>query len=252
MRKQLILFTSITLLIVSFIVGMGREAEAKNADIPSPVGDIYVQDFAHVLTEQQKNELIHLGRQLDDKTKAQIAVLTVESLQNKTIEEYANQAFRKYRLGDQKLNNGVLLLVAVKDKSVRIEVGYGLEGALPDGKVGRILDDYTIPYLKENKPSAAVINTYKQLFNVVAQEYHINKKTDAKAYVASKHSMWLQIGIAVLIIILIILDNKFFGGTFTFMIINILSIFLRNGGGSGGNRKGGGGSSGGGGASRNW
>ncbi|MBU5873027.1 TPM domain-containing protein, partial [Vibrio cholerae O1] len=81
-------------------------------------------------------------------------------------------AFRQYGLGNKTMNNGVLLVVAVKDRKIRIEVGYGLEGALPDGKVGRILDQYAIPYLKENKPDAAVINTYKKL---AAEKLEINE-----------------------------------------------------------------------------
>ena len=60
------------------------------------------------------------------------------------------------------------------DRQVRIEVGYGLEGRIPDGKAGRILDEYAIPYLKENQPNQAVINTYERLANEVAAEYGVN------------------------------------------------------------------------------
>ena len=108
-----------------------------SAAVPKPQGDIYVQDFANLLDDSEKQELIQLGRTLEDQTKAQIAVLTVNSLEDQTPEEYALEAFRTYELGDKELNNGVLLLIANKDRKARIEVGYGLEGALPDGKVGQ-------------------------------------------------------------------------------------------------------------------
>lgn len=229
-----------------------------SAAVPKPQGDIYVQDFANLLDDSEKQELIQLGRTLEDQTKAQIAVLTVNSLEDQTPEEYALEAFRTYELGDKELNNGVLLLIANKDRKARIEVGYGLEGALPDGKVGRILDTYTIPYMQSNQPNEAVINTYKELFNVVSQEYQLNESTDSKAYVSevnneSGMATWKKLLIGAALVIFIIIDMTFFGGTFTYMLLHILSAFSRNGGGrGGGNRGGGGGSSGGGGASRGW
>ncbi len=228
-----------------------------SAAVPKPQGDIYVQDFAHLLNENEKQELIRLGRTLEDQTKAQIAVLTVNSLENQTPEEYALDAFRTYGLGDKELNNGVLLLIATEDRKARIEVGYGLEGALPDGKVGRILDTYTIPYMQSNQPNEAVINTYKELFNVVSEEYHLDEITDSKAYVSEENTeggmaTWKKLLIGAALIVFIIIDISFFGGTFTYMLLHILSAFSRRGGGGGGNRGGGGGSSGGGGASRGW
>lgn len=85
-------------------------------DIPNPVGDIYVQDFAHLLNDQEKADINQMGRKLDDETKAQVAILTVNSLGDSDVEEYANEAFRKYKLGDKKLNNGVLILLAKKEQ----------------------------------------------------------------------------------------------------------------------------------------
>ena len=228
------------------------------ANVPSPKGAIYVQDFANLLNEEEEQSLIQLGHVLDTQTKAQIAVLTVKSLEGQSLEEYALEAFRTYRLGDQKLNNGVLLLISTGDKKARIEVGYGLEGALPDGKVGRILDTYTIPYMNSNQPNEAVINTYKELFNVVSKEYHLNESTKPTVYVSSNESneggmaTWKKLLVGAVIIVFIIIDMTFFGGTFTFMLLNILSAFSRNGGGRGGGNRGGGGSAGGGGASRGW
>ncbi|GER72219.1 hypothetical protein BpPP18_02860 [Weizmannia acidilactici] len=212
-----------------------------------------------MLTDSQKQKLISLGRQLDDKTKAQVAVLTVDTIgKNTTIETFSNQAFRQYGLGDKKMNNGVLIVLAVKDKKIRIEVGYGLEGALPDGKVGRILDQYAMPYLKEGKEDAAVVNTYKKLANETAKEYNANIQSKPQAYEppptnqASPLSFWKQVLIGLGVLVLILIDFKFFGGTLTYFLLNILSMFFHGGGGRGGGSKGGGGSSGGGGASRGW
>ncbi|WP_258921409.1 TPM domain-containing protein [Heyndrickxia coagulans] len=257
--KRAALITAVFLALLFAVCTAVPSARAA-AGIPKPAGDIYVQDFAGVLTDSQKQELVSLGRQLDEQTKAQVAVLTVDTTGKDTnIDAYANKAFRQYGLGNKTMNNGVLLVVAVKDRKIRIEVGYGLEGALPDGKVGRILDQYAIPYLKENKPDAAVINTYKKLAAETAKEYNVNLQAHPKAYErpssaqASPYSFWKQILIGLGILILIFIDFKFLGGTMTYFLLNILMMFFRGGGsGGGGGSKGGGGSSGGGGASRGW
>lgn len=122
---------------------------AAQPNIPKPVGDIYVQDFAGVLDDQEKSELIELGKRLDDATKAQIAVLTVDSMEGSEIEEYSVDAFRSFKLGDAELNNGVLIVLAKEEQKIRIEVGYGLEGAITDIRTGQILDNVAIPELKK-------------------------------------------------------------------------------------------------------
>jgi uncharacterized protein len=232
--------------------------------IPDPAGDIYVQDFANVLSENEKQELIELGTYLDDQTEAQIAVLTVQSLENETVEEYALEAFRQYGLGGKKHDNGVLLLLALDERKIKVEVGYGLEGALPDGKIGRILDSYALPYLENNEINLAIVNTYKQLFNEVAKEYHLDQQADAEGFEYTETedgpSLLTVIIFTLIFLGIIFLDYRFLGGAFTLTLLRILAAILRNGGGRGGGgfgggsspRTGGGGSSGGGGASRGW
>mgnify|MGYP001114861027 CR=1 FL=1 len=227
------------------------------SDIPDPVGDIYVQDFAQILNEEEKSEIIGMAKKLDDETKAQVAVLTVNSLNDSTIEDFSNEAFRKYKLGDKELNNGILIVVAMKEKQVRIEVGYGLEGRVTDIKSGEILDNYTIPYLKEKKYDKAIVSTYKVVYNEVAKEYDLGKDFHQKVPKAPHSSKaesglnaWQVILIVIAVIILIILDFIFFKGAITEAVLYML-LSARGGGGDG-PRGGGGGSSGGGGASRGW
>ncbi|PKG25483.1 TPM domain-containing protein [Niallia nealsonii] len=241
---------------VFFLFACGSTFAAENA-IPKPVGDIYVQDFAHLLSDDQKQELNQLGRTLEDKTTAQVAVLSVQTTGEKTIQEYANEAFRTYGIGDKQKNNGVLLVVAIKDRKVRLEVGYGLEGRIPDGKAGRILDEYALPYLQNEKPNKALIETYKVLVKEVYGEYGIEAPEGLAADKPVQQGtetgfpMWI---IIIIVVVLLFLDFKFFGGTITYAILSILSRGGRGGGGGygGGPRSGGGGSSGGGGAGRSW
>ncbi len=161
---------SFLLVIVTLFLFIGR-AFAEDIQIPAPVGDIYVQDFANVLNEQEKAELKSLGRTIEDQTTAQIAVLTVDTIGERPIEEFANEAFRKYGIGSAAEDNGVMLVLSLNERKVWIEVGYGLEGRIPDGKAGRILDEYTVPFLQKQQANRAIIETYKVLANEVLAEY---------------------------------------------------------------------------------
>lgn len=147
------------------------------ADFPELTNDIYVQDEVGILSEQQKEELRQLGRGLEDATTAQIMVLVVPTLEGEPIESYANEAFRHYGIGSEEENNGILVVLSLDEpnnREIYVEIGYGLEGALPDGKVGRILDDYAIPYLSQGNYSEGVINLYEVLYQEVAAEYQWN------------------------------------------------------------------------------
>ncbi|MUG45917.1 TPM domain-containing protein [Paenibacillus woosongensis] len=249
------------LILTIFIFAASSPSVSAVPKIPKPQGDIYVQDFEQLLTPEQTRYLLSLGRTLEDRTKAQIAVLTVPSLGDESIEEYSLQALRTYQLGDAKLNNGVLLLVSLGDnqpgnRQVRIEVGYGLEGALPDGKTGRILDQVTIPYIENQQPGQGIVETYKVLYNEVAKEYGADQELSPQEVAlpdsaASAEGGGLSPLWVIIIVAFIIIDIVFFRGTFTMLLLSILGRGGGfRGGGGGGFRGGGGGSSGGGGASR--
>ncbi|WP_353618668.1 TPM domain-containing protein [Bacillus sp. ISL-37] len=221
-------------------------AIAAPNEIPDPVGDIYVQDFANVLSENEEIQLKNIGRSIDDQTTSQIAVLTVDSIGESSIEEYSVEAYRKFGLGTEENDNGVLLVIAMQEKKIRIEVGYGLEGTIPDGKAGRILDEYAIPHLQNDQPNLAVMNTYQALANEVSGT---NEFGSAPRDVQQQQDLPIPSWLLIIIVIgVVVLDFMFFGGTLTYLLLSIIS----RGGGGGGPRGGGGGSSGGGGASRGW
>lgn len=221
-------------------------AIAAPNEIPAPVGDIYVQDFANILTENEEIQMRNMGRSIEDQTTSQIAVLTIDSIGETSIEEYSVEAYRKYGLGSTEENNGVLLVLAMKEKKIRIEVGYGLEGTIPDGKAGRILDEYAIPHLQNGQPNLAVMNTFQALANEVSGTSEFGQVPSQEQQQQDfPIPSWLLI---IIIIGVVVLDFMFFGGTLTYLLLSIIT----RGGGGGGPRGGGGGSSGGGGASRGW
>jgi uncharacterized protein len=238
-------FSGLAAIIGILLLLLPNGAIAAPNEIPAPVGDIYVQDFANILSENEEIQMRNMGRSIEDQTTSQIAVLTINSIGETSIEEYAVEAYRKYGLGTEENNNGVLLVLAMQEKKIRIEVGYGLEGTIPDGKAGRILDEYAIPHLKNGQPNLAVMNTYQALANEVSGTNEFGNAPSEPQQQDFPIPTWLLI---IIVIGVVVLDFMFFGGTLTYLLLSIIS----RGGGGGGPRGGGGGSSGGGGASRGW
>lgn len=117
-------------------------------EFPKPTGR--VNDFAGVLDESVEVELDRLLDDLERKTSSEVAVAVVRSLDGMSVEEYANRLFKAWGIGQAKQDNGVLVLVAPNEREIRIEVGYGLEGVLPDGLAGEIIRDQFIPRFRED------------------------------------------------------------------------------------------------------
>ena len=136
-----------------------------------PTNRFYINDYANIISKEYENYIYENSLNLYEKTGAQIVVTTVDSLEGQDIETYSLEMARNWAIGSSGSNNGVLLLLAVEDRKVRIEVGYGLEGILPDGKTGRILDEYGVPYFKDDKFETGLVEVYKSLFTNVAYEY---------------------------------------------------------------------------------
>ena len=116
------------------------------AAFPRPDG--YVTDLASVFTDADEKYLENYLGTLERDTAAEVAVVTVVTLDGMTIEEYASRVFQEWGIGQRRHDNGVLLLVAPSERTVRIEVGYGLEGILPDGLVGEIIRTEMVPEFK--------------------------------------------------------------------------------------------------------
>ncbi len=129
----------------------------------------YVDDFVGVLSQSARDQLTALCAEVDQKAHAQIAVVTVQSLEGKPIEDYSIALATKWGIGPKQSSSGVLILLAVQDRQDRIEVGYGLEPILPDGKVGSFLRE-AVPYLKEGNYDAALLLITRRVAEVIAQD----------------------------------------------------------------------------------
>ena len=122
-------------LLIVAALAVARPAAAQPS-LPSPTGR--VNDFASVLDDSSERQLDALLARLEEETTAEVAVATVSSLDGITVDEYANRLFNAWGVGQRGKDNGVLVLVATSAREMRIEVGYGLEGVLPDGLSGQI------------------------------------------------------------------------------------------------------------------
>ena len=115
-----------------------------------------INDEAHIFSQNERDELLNLVQNFEQNSTTQIAIVTLNSLENKSIEELSLEIARGYKLGQKEDNNGVLLVVAPNEKKVRIEVGYGLEGVLTDAVASEIINSVMIPEFKNGKMSEGV------------------------------------------------------------------------------------------------
>jgi uncharacterized protein len=129
----------------------------------------YVSDFANVLGAAVLQQVNALCGEVDQKTQAQIAVVTVKTLDGKPIEDYSMDLATRLGVGPKQSSRGVLILVAVNDHQYRIEVGYGLEGLLPDGKVGGFGRE-AVPYFRQNNYDAALLLMTRRVADVIAAD----------------------------------------------------------------------------------
>ncbi len=223
-----------------------------------------VNDFAGVLSARTMRGLETLSQELLDKSGVTVAVAVVPSLEGVPVEEYATTLYERWGIGKKGEDRGVLLLVAVKERRVRIETGYGLEGILPDGKVGAILDEYVIPHLRRDDWDSGVIGGVAGLIDVIDADAGVTLEGRIDAPRPARRSRGGRGSILPLIIFLILMSrSRMFPWIFLPMMMGRRTSmggggfgsfgggFGSFGGGGGGGFSGfGGGMSGGGGASR--
>ncbi|HET9706035.1 MAG TPA: TPM domain-containing protein, partial [Vicinamibacterales bacterium] len=129
-------------------------ALAAQTSFPKPVGR--VTDLAELIDPSTEAVIDQQLAALERRTSAEVAVATVRSLDGMSIEEYANRLFKVWGIGQAKQDNGVLVLVALNEREMRIEVGYGLEGVLPDGLAGQIIREEFTPRFRNDDYSGGI------------------------------------------------------------------------------------------------
>lgn len=259
MKNQVVLikvFFVASLLLV-FSVIHAQQIPAR----PSPPK--LVNDFADVLSSEEEQQLERKLVAYDDSTSNQVAIVTIKTLDGYPIEEYALAILRQWQVGNKQTNNGVVILAVIDDRQVRIETGYGLEGAIPDITASQIIRNDMAPSFRNNSYYEGFNKAVESIILAAAGEYKApegyNKKTGKRPGLPA---------IIIIIIIIIVLSKINRGGGGGFMsrrgYRGIGPVFFPGGFGGGGFGGGGGGfggggfggfgggSGGGGGASGSW
>jgi uncharacterized protein len=160
-------------LLLGWVCSLGLRAE-KVVTLPAPKG--YINDYAGVLSDAAKAQTEAICREVHDKTNAQIFVVTIHTLGDESKEQFANDLFHKWKIGEKKTDRGLLLLFSIDDHKWRIEVGYGFEGILNDAKVGDIGREM-VPALKQKDYDGTVELGVQRVAKVVADDAKITLDT---------------------------------------------------------------------------
>lgn len=153
----------------------------------------YVNDFANVIDSSYEDTMNDYAAQLEAATTAEIAVLTVDSTQLMSIEEYAVKVFEKNGIGQKGEDNGILIVVATSDRKWRIEVGYGLEGDINDAKAGRIGRTYMTTYFRDEKYGEGLYLTVKTLGDIISGNETLSAEFDQPSFDFGFISVWMTV-----------------------------------------------------------
>ena len=134
----------------------------------------YINDFANLITPSDYQTLNALAGGLEQKTTAEIVIVTLKTTKPYDIQDYSVRLWDKWKIGKAGKDNGILLLVAVEDKKTWITTGYGLEGAIPDAETSKIYRNIIVPYFKKGKFSEGILAGTIALVDLVAKEYNVN------------------------------------------------------------------------------
>lgn len=190
------------------------------ADYPKPTELKYVNDYTgNTLDVSTKEYIISVGKELEDKTGAQEVIVVIDSLDGADIDAYANELFRNWGLGQKGKNNGLMILLSIKDRAWRVEVGTGLEGAVTDIYSSRVMNAVAVPLFKEGNYSQGLKDSYSVFADDIAKEYNVTLDKNEKITVPQENSNS---------------SNPFNSMGFVIFIIIIWFLFFRRRGGFGG------------------
>jgi len=228
------------------------------AQLP-PAPSQYIVDKAGVLRQQDIADIDKMLSDIERQTSCQVVVAIYESLPSgQALEDYANRLFRAWGIGKKEKNNGVLLLIFIKDRKLRIEVGYGLEGVIPDAIAKRIIDERIAPFFRSGNYGEGIKSGIIAIEAAIKGEYKpvANSRAPALPFTAIPFIAFIIFWVTTVIII----SRMRYQYTGAGKVRRWGPFTITTGGygsaggwsGSGGGFSGGGGSSGGGGASGSW
>lgn len=192
-----------------------RDSTLAEPTIPAPVG--YVNDRAGVLDEETRAKLEGFLDQVQKKTGAEFAVLTVRSTAPLTPSEYKVKVFDQWKLGKKGKDNGLLMLVALEEREVRFETGYGLEGVLPDGLQSRVFREDMAPRFRTGDFAGGIVAGVLRCASTIAADAGVTLEWDGRELrydTVSRRVPPLGPAAILFIVIMLIVLSRFGGGGF--------------------------------------
>jgi len=193
---------------VLILFPLGLTARAEKVEQLKPQG--YVNDFAGVLSAPARSQMTALCAEVDQKAHAQVAVVTIRSLEGIPLQEFANRLFKQWAVGYKPDDRGVLVLLAVSDRKYWVEVGYGLEPILPDGKVGGFGREI-VPLLRQNDYGGAMLQLTSRIAEVIAQDRGVTLGSRVPMKPRERESRRIPQGAVLLFLLAIVVIGKVIG-----------------------------------------
>jgi uncharacterized protein len=163
-NKRALSILSISIIFSLFLVSLS----SGNDKFPRPRGP--VNDFAGIISSGYARTMDQVAREVLHKTGVSIVVVTVKSIGDNDTADYTNRLYEAWGIGTKGEDKGVLIFLALKERRIRIETGYGVEGILPDGLVGEVLDRYSIPYLQRGDYGKGLANAMAAVSAIIAKD----------------------------------------------------------------------------------
>ena len=222
----------------------------------------HINDYAGILSQQEKLALERTLISAESKTSSQIVLLTVPSLKGESLEDFSMKVVETWKIGQKEFDNGILLLIAMKERKIRIEVGYGLEHIITDAKAGFIIRNLMLNDFRKGNFFAGISASVQAISGLITKDFEITPEQLAKYKRQEQHGKPAQIPVGFIIFIIMILLSMFGkkgkgrrGGILPWILLgSLLGGSGRGSSGFGGfgGFSGGGGGFGGGGASGGW
>ncbi len=166
-------------IIILIFLGLALPHNAQAQQFPQPMGA--VNDFAGVIPASFEHQIEAICNEVWEKTNTAVVDVTIETLGGYNLEEYATRLYETWGIGKKGEDKGLLILNVVQDRKIRIETGYGVEGILPDGKTGGIIDEYMIPHLRQGDYGQAHLNVVVVIAQIIGEDAGVELTGEIRA-----------------------------------------------------------------------
>lgn len=190
----------------------------------SPSG--FVNDYAQILTAEQKQALEQKLSQFEKETSNEISIVAIKSLKGDTVENFAEKLFKEWGIGKKNKDNGILLLIAKDDRKMKIEVGYGLEGALTDAQSFWIYNDILKPAFQQEKYFEGVSDATDKIIAATKGEYIPSAQDNSKKNDFNFDLVWIGVFFLIWISSMLARSKSWWAGGVVGAIIGAVLIFV--------------------------